>query len=51
MNKKFKDDYYRMTGEKWNGVKGCLLMLLRYDIRYLYLSSKKKDESAYTVCA
>ena len=41
MNKYFKCDYYRMTGEKWNPVKGTLIMLLRYDIRYLYLRRKK----------
>lgn len=45
MNKKFLCDYYRMTGEKWNGVKGCLLMLLRYDIRYLYLIRRKKTKA------
>lgn len=29
MNEKFLCDYYRMTGEKWNGIKGRLLMLRR----------------------
>lgn len=44
MNKYFKCDYYRMTGEKWNPVKGTLIMLLRYDIRYLYLIRRKKTK-------
>ena len=44
MNKYFKCDYYRMTGEKWNPVKGTLIMLLRYDIRYLYLIRTKKTK-------
>lgn len=44
MNEKFLCDYYRMTGEKWNGVRGRLLMLLRYDIRYLYLIRRKKTK-------
>ena len=33
-----------MTGEKWNPVKGTLIMLLRYDIRYLYLIRRKKTK-------
>ena len=45
MNKYFKCDYYRMTGEKWNPVKGILIMLLRYDIRYLYLIRRKKTKT------
>lgn len=44
MNKYFKCDYYRMTGEKWNPVKGTLIMLLCYDIRYLYLIRRKKTK-------
>ena len=44
MNKCFKCDYYRMTGEKWNPVKATLIMLLRYDIRYLYLIRIKKTK-------
>ena len=44
MNKYFKCDYYRMTGQKWNTVKGTLIMLLRYDIRYLYLIRRKKTK-------
>lgn len=42
MNKNFFCDYYRMTGEKWRNVKGCFMLLLRYDLRYLYLIRKKK---------
>ena len=44
MNKYFKFDYYRMTGKNWNPVKGTLIMLLRYDIRYLYLIRRKKTK-------
>lgn len=44
MNEKFLCDYYRMTGEKWNGIKGRLLMLRRYDLRYLYLIRRKKTK-------
>lgn len=44
MNEYFKCDYYRITGEKWNPVKGSLIMLLRYDIRYLYLIRRKKTK-------
>ena len=44
MNAKFLCDYYRMTGEKWNGIKGRLLMLRRYDLRYLYLIRRKKTK-------
>ena len=43
--KNFKCDYYRMTGEKWNPVKGILIMLLRYDIRYPYLIRRKKTKT------
>lgn len=45
MNKYFKCDYYHMTGEKWNPVKGILIMLLRYDIRYPYLIRRKKTKT------
>lgn len=44
MNEKFLCDYYRMTGEKWNGIKERLLMLRRYDLRYLYLIRRKKTK-------
>ena len=44
MNKYFNCDYYRMTGKKWNPVEGTLIMLLRYDIRYLYLIRRKKTK-------
>ena len=39
MNENFLYDYYRMTGKKWSFV-----MLLRYDIRYLYLIRRKKTK-------
>lgn len=42
MNKIFLCDYYRMTGERWRNVKGCFMLLLRYDLRYLYLIRRKK---------
>lgn len=45
MNEKFLCDYYRMTGEKW-GTKGCFSLLLRYDLRYLYLIRQKKQNFA-----
>ena len=44
MNKNFICDYYRMTGEKWNPLKGRLTMLFRYDIRYLRLIRRKKTK-------
>ena len=43
MNKLFLYDYYRMTGKKW-GVKGFFLLLLRYDLRYLYLIRQRKTK-------
>lgn len=42
MNKNFKSDYYRMTGNKWNSINGMIQMLLRYDLRYLYLIRSKR---------
>ena len=44
MNKKFRCDYYRMTGNKWNSINGMIQMLLRYDLRYLYLIRRKKTK-------
>ena len=44
MNEKFLCDYYRMTGKKWNFVRGGVIMLLRYDIRYLYLIRRRKTK-------
>lgn len=44
MIKNFEDDYYRMTGKKWGGVKGFFLLLLRYDLRYLYLIRQRKTK-------
>lgn len=43
MNKNFSCDYYRMTGEKW-GIKGFFSLLLRYDLRYLYLIRQRKTK-------
>ena len=43
MIKKFKDDYYRMTGKNWGG--GAVLeVLFRYDLRYLYLIRQRKTK-------
>ena len=44
MNEKFLYDYYRMTGEKWSFVRGSVIMLLHYDIRYLYLIRRRKTK-------
>lgn len=44
MNENFLYDYYRMTGKKWSFVRGGVIMLLRYDIRYLYLIRRKKTK-------
>ena len=43
MNKNFSCDYYRMAGEKW-GIKGFFSLLLRYDLRYLYLIRQRKTK-------
>ena len=43
INKDFLCDSYRMTGKKW-GVKGFFLLLLRYDLRYLYLIRQRKTK-------
>ena len=40
MNKDFLCDYYRMTGEEWSMMEGLISLLLRYDLRYLYLIRK-----------
>lgn len=44
MNQKFLCDYYRMIGEEWSGVKGFFYLLLRYDLRYLYLIRRRKTK-------
>ena len=43
MNKDFFCDYYRMTGKNGGGVKGFFWLLLRYDLRYLYLIRQRKQ--------
>lgn len=43
MNKDFLCDYYRMTGKKWGGG-GFFWLLLRYDLRYLYLIRQRKTK-------
>ena len=44
MNENFLCDYYRMTGKKWDFLRGGVIMLLRYDIRYLYLIRRRKTK-------
>lgn len=44
MNKDFLCDYYRMTGEEWSMMEGLISLLLRYDLRYLYLIRKRKTK-------
>ena len=44
MNKNFVCDFYRMTGKNWNLIRGGVLMLFRYDLRYLYLIRRKKTK-------
>jgi len=38
MDKKFLDDYYRMTGEEWNFLRGVIRIIKHHGIRYLYYS-------------
>lgn len=42
MNKAFQQDYFRMTGRKWS-IRGWLDLLIRYDLRYLWLIRCRKN--------
>ena len=39
----FQADYFRMTGKKWSAA-GCLDLLFRYDLRYLWVMRMKKTK-------
>lgn len=48
MNSKFKKDYYRMTGEEWDFLKGgALQMLCGHRLRYMYHFRKAQSATNY----
>lgn len=43
MNKRFKQDYYRMTGKRWT-LKSYIDLLFHYELRYLALIRSPKNK-------